>query len=118
MNENSLSVTLKFRAYPEMNAPPPSRRVKWQRLTLTLAAPSIVSAAMRGSAQSPPLGRPCGSKYEYAVSRMINPSMATSRTGCSILPATWKSRVRFVLAKSPTGRPASSCALGSDAFGL
>ena len=59
------------------------------------SVPSSVIAPERCSAQSPPDGMPCGSRYVARASRSERPRIVTSRTGAACVPETLKStRVR------------------------
>ena len=136
VHANSLRATVALRWYPSSPTPLPSHRVKRLSATARRSVPAAEIAAERCSAQSPPLGMPCGSRYlslrfsdsenrgrgaraaadvTYvgAASRSTRPRIVRSRTGAAGVPETLKSTlVSGASKRSPSPGAAPSVPLG------
>mmetsp|Transcript_47331 Transcript_47331/g.157746 ORF Transcript_47331/g.157746 Transcript_47331/m.157746 type:complete len:216 (-) Transcript_47331:151-798(-) len=94
--EASFAVMVALRLYPERKTPLPSRRVKWHCATVAPSVPSRKMAPFRCSAQSPPLGIPCGSRSVRRVSCRVRPRTVRPMAGRAFVP-TWERRARVVV---------------------
>lgn len=86
MDTNSERVTTALRLKPEKKTALPSRRVSTQPSSLAPTVPSKKSAPERPTAQSPPLGVPCGPMKLGPESAKVMPAKPTSTTGAACVP--------------------------------